>query len=81
MEIKDILDELGILQMVLNDQEAVMRQFNYVATKIKGTLIATDRTVLDSHLYRIEKMEKLAKKTYEDVCSSPTFSKCADHYS
>jgi hypothetical protein len=70
VEIKDIRDELSVLQMILNDQESVMKQFNYVASKVKGTLIASDSTVLESHLYRIEKMDQLAKKTYEDVCSN-----------
>lgn len=46
-----------------------MKQFDYLATKAKGTLIASDKSVLDSHLYRIEKMDELAQKTYEAVCA------------
>ena len=45
-----------------------MKQFDYLATKARDTLIASDKSVLDSHLYRIEKMDELAQKTYEAVC-------------
>jgi len=68
VEIKDVRDELSVLQMVLNDQASVMKQFDYLATKARDTLIASDKSVLDSHLYRIEKMDELAQKTYEAVC-------------
>jgi hypothetical protein len=54
--------------MILNDQASVMKQFDRVASKVKGTKIASDKTVLESHLYRIAKMDQLAQKTYEDVC-------------
>jgi hypothetical protein len=54
--------------MVLNDQKAVMTHFDQTATLVRGTKIASDKTVLDSHLYRITKMDQLAQKTYEAVC-------------
>ena len=53
--------------MVLNDQASVLRQFDNVATKVTGLEFANDKTVLDSHLYRIAKMDQLAAKTYETV--------------
>ena len=53
--------------MVLNDQKSVMRQFDQIATSGRSTSIASDKTVLYSHLYRIAKMDQLAQKTYEAV--------------
>ena len=55
--------------MILNDQESVMKQFENAATNVRGIKIACDKTVLESHLYRITKMDQLAQKTYEAVCT------------
>jgi len=55
--------------MILNDQESVMKQFENAATKVRGIKIACHKTVLESHLYRITKMDQLAQKTYEAVCT------------
>ena len=74
VEIKDIRDELSLLQKVLNDQSSVMKQFDQVASKVRGVKITSDKTVLDSHLYRISKMDQLAQKTYEAVGISMHFS-------
>lgn len=68
VEIKDIHDELSVLRMVLDDQKSVMTHFDQIATLVRGTRIASDKTVLDNHLYRIAKMDQLAQKTYEAVC-------------
>jgi hypothetical protein len=54
--------------MILNDQASVMKELDKVASKEKGTKIASDKTVLESHLYRIAKMDQLAQKAYEAVC-------------
>lgn len=78
VEIKDIRDELDILQMVLTDQSKPSRDFAGIIENRKRAQMDTAKevdspkahnTVLESHLYRIEKMEKLAKKTYQAVGS------------
>jgi len=62
--------------MVLTDQLKVRNEFTRIVAKSKGALIHdtendvpsyTQNKVLESHLYRIEKMDKLAEKTYQAV--------------
>ncbi|EPE31754.1 hypothetical protein GLAREA_12510 [Glarea lozoyensis ATCC 20868] len=74
VEIKDIRDELSILQMILNDQASTMRDLaqailkSSVGEDIKGhdSDFKLNR-VLENHLYRIAKMEALAEKTYDSL--------------
>lgn len=79
-EVKDIRDELGILQIVLTDQRKTLEEFSrtMAAAKVNGSEVdtmsmrdedslATQNKVLESHLYRIEKMDRLAEKTYLSV--------------
>ena len=54
--------------MVLDDQKSVMTHFDQIATLVGRTKIASDKTGLDNHLYRIAKMDQLTQKTYEAVC-------------
>jgi hypothetical protein len=78
VEIKDIRDELSILRMVLNDQMSVMRDFRNQITQLQTAPGSTinprserpvlqHNNVLESHLYRIDKMDRMAAKTYEAV--------------
>jgi hypothetical protein len=74
VEIKDIRDELNILQMVLNDQALTMRDLAQAISKSSaGEAIKRDGSVpeqnraLENHLYRIAKMDALAEKTYDSV--------------
>ncbi|KAK2746815.1 hypothetical protein FQN57_002857 [Myotisia sp. PD_48] len=77
VEIKDIIDELGILKMVLFDQQTPRDTLNRIltqhATKDVDTKDSTKtfsgswNTVLDSHRYRIERMENLANKSYQSL--------------
>jgi hypothetical protein len=77
VQIKDIRDELEILQMVLTDQRQPIREFSRIIAKEHETIRKVDmehgesssarNTVLESHLYRIEKMIRRAEKTYEAV--------------
>lgn len=70
VEIKDIRDELNILQMVLNDQRENLAKFIQIvegADKQSRASTTIRIDVVDSHLHRIEKMEILAQKTYESV--------------
>ena len=79
VEIKDIRDELGILHMVLADQLKPSEDFARIIRKRKQgeqdeiveiESLKAQNQVVESHFYRIEKMEKLAKKTYQAVCTS-----------
>ncbi|EPE36603.1 Ankyrin repeat-containing protein [Glarea lozoyensis ATCC 20868] len=76
VEIKDIRDELGILQLVISDQLEVMKGFSHLSVTNSGfeqTHSPSDlysmqpNKVLESHLHRINKMEKLVEKTYQDL--------------
>lgn len=76
VQIKDIRDELEILQMVLTDQRQPIREFGRIIKEHKtirkvdmehGESSSARNTVLESHLYRIEKMIRRAEKTYEAV--------------
>jgi len=77
VQIKDIRDELEILQMVLSDQRQPIREFARIIAKRqkriekvdmeKGESSSARNTVLESHLYRIEKMVRRAEKTYDAV--------------
>ena len=75
---KDIRDELSILKMVLNDQETTMKEMDMIIEEAKAELsiepashVSHKRNrILESHLFRIEKMEELANKAYDEVCTS-----------
>ncbi len=78
VEIKDIRDELSILQMVLEDQLSILKEFIMLTVRAKAVERADERNeiemskrkaVVQSHLDRVEKMEKLAEKTYQAVSS------------
>jgi hypothetical protein len=78
VEIKDISDELDILQIVLDDQKKTMEDMARVIGKVKTGTITTDENlslehnrVLDSHLYRIQKMKKMTENSYHGV-STPS---------
>ncbi|OAX78170.1 hypothetical protein ACJ72_07526 [Emergomyces africanus] len=72
VEIKDILDELGILHMILSDQTMPAGEFSKILAERKkpNDGSAHDEPpvrfpVLENHLYRVEKMQRLANKTYK----------------
>ncbi|KAF7502109.1 hypothetical protein GJ744_007110 [Endocarpon pusillum] len=74
VEIKDIQDELSILQMVLKDQLAILQEFILLTVRAKAVEWADKKNenemskrnaVVQSHLDRVEKMDKLAEKTYQ----------------
>ncbi|KAK2760347.1 hypothetical protein FQN54_002416 [Arachnomyces sp. PD_36] len=77
VEIRDIRDELGVLQIVLTDQLKILGEFSRAMAAAQGNgseldtmsmrdenSLLTHNKVLESHLYRIGKMDKLAEKTY-----------------
>lgn len=74
-EIKDISDELSILQMVLNDQLDTVQKFSKImninnrSAETKNTDSAAAARVenISNHLHKLAKMEKLAQKTYKSV--------------
>lgn len=76
VEIKDIRDELEILEMVLTDQRQPLGKFAKIITGKSKSIKRVDtgneesyswNTVLENHLYRVQKMMKRADKTYEAV--------------
>jgi len=83
MEIKDISDELDILKIVLNEQKKTMKDMDRVTKKLTKerptnaitkdeNLSLENNRVLESHLYRIEKMKKMTEKSYMGVSASLT---------
>jgi hypothetical protein len=81
VEIRDIRDELGILQMILSDQLTPVEEFEEFMNKVTESKTSSPKAkapnmVIESHLYRIGKMEKLAEKTYQSVCLSGLNSGC-----
>jgi len=83
VEIKDISDELDILKIVLDEQKKTMEDMDRVTKELTKerpkTTITKDENlslennrVLESHLYRIEKMVKMAEKSYMGVSSPST---------
>lgn len=80
VEIRDIRDELSILRLVLNDQQEMMKEFSSLTEKNEdvdpsdkkrvSALPKRNNKVLESYLHRIEKIDTLAKGTYEGVRSS-----------
>ena len=83
VEIKDISEELDILQIVLDDQKKTMEDMAKVTREItKGSTVTTvigkdenlslgHNRVLYSHLYRIQKMKKMTENSYKGVSPSP----------
>lgn len=82
VEIKDISDELDILQIVLDDQKKTMEDMARVTQEVTNgsstTVTGTDgntslehNRVLDSNLYRIQKMKKMAENSYQGVRFPP----------
>ncbi|PGH34399.1 hypothetical protein GX50_02766 [[Emmonsia] crescens] len=74
VEIKDIIDELGILHMVLSDQTMPAEEFSKLLAERKKPKNGSTNDenspplrfpVLENHLYRVEKMQGLANKTYK----------------
>lgn len=54
--------------MVLSDQLKILEEFDPIMSRGKGVEAPLSaHKVLESHLYRIENMEKLAEKTYQAV--------------
>lgn len=78
VEIKDISDELDILKIVLDDQKKTMKDMDRVTQELtKGTGITAatkdenlsleNNRVLESHLYRIQKMKMMTENSYKGV--------------
>ncbi|OJD27330.1 hypothetical protein ACJ73_01282 [Blastomyces percursus] len=74
VEIKDIIDELGILHMILSDQTMPLDEFSKFLVehkKIKNGSVNDENSspvrfpVLENHIYRVEKMQRLANQTYK----------------
>ncbi|EGE77142.1 hypothetical protein BDDG_00079 [Blastomyces dermatitidis ATCC 18188] len=74
VEIKDIIDELGILHMILSDQTMPLEEFSkFLAERkrIKNGSVNDENSspvrfpVLENHIYRVEKMQRLANQTYK----------------
>lgn len=75
-EVKDISDELSILQMVLNDQLETLKEFAKIMQDKKGGSIEKSPAAIriesiSAQLHRLRKMEKLAEKTYNSVSTLP----------
>ncbi|TGO07790.1 hypothetical protein BTUL_0247g00190 [Botrytis tulipae] len=71
VEIRDIRDELAILQMILSDQLNPVEEFSQIVAQHRSQSNSikdrtSDRTI-KNYLYRIEKMERLADKTYQSL--------------
>lgn len=82
VEIKDISDELDILKIVLDEQKKTLEDMDQVTknlTKKTPTAMITrdeslslgNNRVLESHLYRIEKMKKMTEKSHLGVSTPP----------
>ncbi|KAL2063543.1 hypothetical protein VTL71DRAFT_5348 [Oculimacula yallundae] len=78
VEIKDISDELDILQIILDDQKTTMKSMEELTQKLinGATTVATNKVetqslehnrVLDSHIYRIQKMKKMTQNSYQGL--------------
>ncbi|PGH07632.1 hypothetical protein GX51_01641 [Blastomyces parvus] len=74
VEIKDIIDELGILHMILSDQMMPLDELSkFLAErkKAKNGSINDENSspvrfpVIENHIYRVEKMQRLANQTYK----------------
>ncbi|KAK2798189.1 hypothetical protein FQN51_007875 [Onygenales sp. PD_10] len=74
VEIKDIIDELGILHMILTDQRKPTEELSRIVTehkKIKHGNTNSENSspirnpVLENNLHRVEKMQKLANESYK----------------
>jgi len=83
VEVKDISDELDISKTVLDNQKKTMKDMDRVTQELtKGsTTTATSKDenfslesnrVLESHLYRIQKMKTMTENSYKGV-SSPLY--------
>lgn len=78
VEIKDISDELHILQSVLEDQKKTMQDMYQLIAEIRPTTREEghettslhQNRVLETHLYRIQKMQRMAEKSYKGVSLS-----------
>ncbi len=68
-EIEDIKDELGILQMVLEDQRDILRSVNDV---LGGPI---NNRVLEGHMREVQRMTGFAEKTSKLVSLRTTSSK------
>ncbi|TVY16365.1 Ankyrin repeat domain-containing protein [Lachnellula arida] len=77
VEIKDISGELDILQIVLDDQKKTIEDMAHLTRELtKGTTTVTSKDenlslehnrVLDSHIYRIQKMKKMTEVSYKGI--------------
>ncbi|CZR67992.1 uncharacterized protein PAC_17891 [Phialocephala subalpina] len=79
VEIKDIRDELSILQMVLSHQASTMADLSRICSRARSELtpaaalqpgdppVVIPNRVLDSHMWRIARMDQLAEKTYQSL--------------
>ncbi|KAK2804519.1 hypothetical protein FQN50_006594 [Emmonsiellopsis sp. PD_5] len=74
VEIKDIIDELGILHMILTDQAKPVDELSKLVTdskKIKNGSTNGENSspvrnpVLENNLHRVEKMQRLANESYK----------------
>lgn len=70
-EIKDILDELKMIERVLTDQQTVVQQYEKGAKTLSQEYQVTIEDLKDSLKFRISKVERLAKdaKTVENSVS------------
>jgi len=76
VEVKDIRNELSISKIVLKDQETTLKEMGTITEEAKTKLSIEQASqlsqkrnqILESHLFRIEKVEELANKAYEEVC-------------
>lgn len=80
VEVEDIRDELSILKMVLEDQKRVLEKMTK-AFELSGIEVSPleHNRVLESHLYRIKKMETVADRTSKMVSQSTSMrSNCKE---
>lgn len=79
VEIEDIHDELIILRMVLKDQQTMTKELSKLLDPLGSDrnqqpkfyarhLSVKENRLLESHLQRIDNMEKMTQKTAKTVC-------------
>jgi hypothetical protein len=66
VEVQDIIDELGILRMVLKDQKNTVDEMKKIFAS-KGSARWDENKVAASHEHRIETMERISKDTKQSV--------------
>lgn len=66
IEVQDIYDELEILRMVLKDQDDTLEELSKNLPK-DGTTSLAGSKVIAAHIFRIDRMQKIAKTTRKTV--------------